>query len=69
MFVVIEIQTDTQTATLVNAYENRNDAENKYHNILAVASVSSVPIHTAVMVTDTGRFVKSESYDHRGGEA
>jgi hypothetical protein len=66
MFVVIEIQTAESVSTIVNAYENRNDAENKYHSVLSFASISEVPIHSAVMLTDDGKFVKSESYDHRG---
>lgn len=40
MFIVIEIQkmSDTQIATLVDSYEDLNQAENKYHTILAAAA-------------------------------
>ena len=64
MFVVIEIQAGDKTATLVNAYEDRNAAEQKYHSILAAASVSKVPVHSAVMLTNEGYFIKSEVYKH-----
>lgn len=46
------------------AYENLNSAESKYHAILSSAAVSSLPIHTAFMLTDTGQVLKSQSYKH-----
>ena len=48
MFIVMEIQTSEQVATIVNAYDDRNQAENKYHAILSAAAVSAVPKHGAV---------------------
>lgn len=63
--VVIEIQSDRETASvLTNSYANRNDAENKYHTILAYAAKSSIPVHSAVMLTDDGYYIKSENYEH-----
>lgn len=66
MFIVIEIQKNQngQVATLVNSYEDRNTAEQKYHMILSAAAVSSVPVHTAVMLMEDGYEIKSESYTH-----
>lgn len=61
MFIVLEIQ---NTATLVNAYNTRNEAENKYHTILAYAAVSSLEKHSAVMLTNDGEFIKSECFEH-----
>lgn len=68
MFIVIEIQTSNTVATLVNAYEDRNQAENKYHAILSAAAVSAVPKHGAVMLTDEGVRLKSECYIHEQPE-
>lgn len=68
MFIVMEIQTSEQVATLVNAYEDRNQAENKYHAILSAAAVSAVPKHGAVMLTDEGVRLKSECYIHEQPE-
>lgn len=65
MFIVMEIQSGDTTSTLVNSFENREQAENKYHNILAYASVSDVPIHSAVMLTAEGYYIKSEHYEHQ----
>lgn len=61
MFIVLEIQ---NTATLVNAYNTRNEAENKYHTILAYAAVSTIETHSAVMFTNEGEFIKSECFKH-----
>lgn len=65
MFVVIEIQASDKVATLVNSYEDRNAAESKYHTILGAAAVSKVPIHSAVLMTDTGKTLKAEHYEHK----
>ena len=65
MFVVIEIQAGDKVATLVNAYEDRNEAESKYHIILGAAAKSKVPVHSAVLLTDTGKTLKAEHYEHK----
>lgn len=64
-FIVLEIQSDNESAAcLINSYENRNDAEAKFYAILSAAAVSSVPTHSAVLLTDTGHGLKSETYEH-----
>lgn len=64
MYIVIEIQTSTTVATLVNSYEDRNQAESKYHQILTAAALSSVPKHSAVLMNDEGQTIKDETYIH-----
>ena len=64
MFIVMEIQTGNQVATIVDSYTDRNAAENKYHSILAAAAISDVPKHGAVMLTEEGVRLKSECYIH-----
>lgn len=64
MYIVLEIQTSTTVATLVNSYEDRNQAESKYHQILTAAALSSVPKHSAVLMNDEGQTIKSETYIH-----
>jgi hypothetical protein len=64
MFIVLEIQTSTTVATIVNSYEDRNQAESKYHQILTAAALSSVPKHSAVLMNDEGNRIKSECYIH-----
>lgn len=66
VFIVMEVQSDNETAaTLINSYTNRNEAESKFHQILYSAAVSNVPTHTAVLLTDTGKALKSETYTHK----
>ena len=35
--------------TLIDSCENRNDAESKYHNVLAAAAISQLPLHCALL--------------------
>jgi hypothetical protein len=64
MYIVLEIQTSTTVATIVNSYEDRNQAESKYHQILSAAALSSVPKHSAVLMDDVGETIKMDSYIH-----
>lgn len=68
MFIVIEIQTSGDTVgTIINKFESIYEAEARYHAILAAAAVSSVPVHAAVILTNSGTLVKSEYYRHEEG--
>lgn len=65
VYVVIEIQSNNETAsTLINSYTNRNEADSKFHQILSAAALSSIPTHSAVLLTDTGKMLKNETYEH-----
>ena len=64
MYIVMEIQKSNTAATIVNTYETRNEAENKYHTILAAAAVSNIPQHAAVLLDDNGEYIKSECFMH-----
>lgn len=65
MFIVTEIQTVSgRTATITTAFATLNEADNKYHSVLAAAAVSDVEIHAAIMYTNSGSCIKSECYRH-----
>lgn len=67
IYIVSEIQSNGTTASVItNTYTDRNDAENKWHTILAYAAKSNTKIHSATMMTDDGYFIKSEHYEHEG---
>ena len=71
MYLVLEIQktNDTTEAHILTSHEDLFAAEQQYHTVLAAAAVSNVPVHSAVILSDTGRTVKGpESYRHDGGE-
>lgn len=65
-YIVIELQTNTDgtVGNLVYAYDDRLQAEQKYHLILASAAVSALPSHAAVILTSDGRMVASQCYRH-----
>lgn len=64
MYIVLEIQTSATVTTLVNSYTDRNQAESRYHQILAAAAISNVPKHSAVLMSDIGETIKMDSYTH-----
>ena len=64
MFIVIELQKSDTLAVLSDTYETRNQAEQKYHTVLAYAAVSNVPKHSAVLLNEDGTYIKSESFEH-----
>lgn len=70
MYIVIELQTDASggVGNLVYKYDTLNEAEAKYHSILAAAAVSALPVHAAAILTNAGTLVRSEYYMH-GGES
>ena len=65
-FIVIEIQTNADGAVgnLVWAYDERAQAEAKYHTVLAAAAVSTLPCHAAVLLTEEGFALASQCYHH-----
>lgn len=65
MFVVVELQENGETLqNLVTAHTTLREAESKYHTVLAAAAVSTVPVHSAVLLSGNGNVIKSESYRH-----
>ena len=64
MYIVMEIQKGNTVSTIVDSYETLNEAENKYHTILAYAAISSVPKHSAVLLTEEGDYIKHECFEH-----
>ena len=68
-FIVVEIQKNPDGAigSLINAYDDRNAAEAKYHTVLAAAAASTMPVHSCAMLTEEGTWIKGECYK-RGEE-
>ena len=66
MFIILETQTNANgtVSTIITQFSDKDQAESKYHQILASAAVSSLPKHTAFMLTDEGYVLKSECYRH-----
>lgn len=66
MIIIQEIQTNgTQTAlTPAATFTDRNQAEARFHTILAAAAVSTVEVHTVIMYDEHGNVLKREFYEH-----
>jgi len=65
-YLVIEIQTNTDgtVGNLVFAYDDRNQAESKYHAVLSAAAISALPMHTCVLFQSDGVLLARQSYMH-----
>ncbi len=63
-YITFEIQSynDGTVGTLVETFNDRLQAESKYHTILAAAAVSAVPVHSAVLMTDEGFVLMADCY-------
>lgn len=68
MFTIIELQTtgeNTTTVTPIPAFSDIKLAYQKYYQVLSAAAVSSVEVHTAMIIDERGGVVRAESFDHR----
>lgn len=65
-YLVIEIQKfDTGAmSTPAYAYDDINAAQSKYHAILSSAAVSKLPVHSAVLMNETGYCIAHEHFTH-----
>ena len=63
-FLVIEIQKDKEEriSNLVTSHDTINEAESKYHSILAAAAISGLPSHAAVIMEENGNPIAHECY-------
>lgn len=62
---VLELQTTAAAGAVIPfVFTDREEAEAKYHSLLAVAAVSQVDKHGAMMFNDDGFVIKSEVYNH-----
>lgn len=65
MFLVLEIQTtETNMSVIPLKYDTLAEAKQQYHTVLAAAAVSSVPIHTAMIINPYGQIVSAEYSEH-----
>lgn len=66
MYIVIELQknTDGVVANIVTSHATLAEAESKFYSILAAAAVNSVPVHSAIIVSEEGFPVKHQCYKH-----
>ena len=65
MFIVTEVQItkEGQTSALNTPYEDANQAQSKYHTVLAAAAISNVYKHAAFLYTEDG-FIAHDCFTH-----
>ena len=65
IFFVVESQVNNGTAGLLTfSFDNRPDAEAKYHTLLAVAAKSNVQKHGVMLCNEDLFVLKEEVYNH-----
>lgn len=64
MFIVAELQKQSPGAIspIITAHENDADAIARYHTVLKAAATSNLLRHSATLLTETGEYIRSESY-------
>lgn len=63
-YIVMEIQKfDTgAVSTPTWAYEDINAAWSKYHSVLSAAALSKLPVHSAVIMNESGYCIEHKSF-------
>lgn len=67
MFIVLEIQKSNSGSVAIvppASYEDRNNAEEKFHQSLAAAAVSNIDVHSVVLLSDKGEWLDGKTYYH-----
>ena len=65
MYKVIELQSyGDSTAHLVFDAATSNEAQSKYHQVLAAAAISNVEVHAACILNNEGRLIMQQAYYH-----
>lgn len=66
MYIVLELQTTNGTTAVVPpvAFDNLEQAYQKFYTVLAAAAVSSVQIHSATMLNENGDLIRAEHFEH-----
>ena len=70
-YIVIEIQkfeNGTIAVPPIATFDSFFEAVSRYHTIMATAAISDVPVHSAVILTDTGQEIKMDSYNKADGQ-
>jgi hypothetical protein len=65
-YIVIELQktADGSIANIATAYDTLNQAYQKFHQVLAYAAVSNLPVHACTMLDETGMYVDGGRFVH-----
>ena len=64
-YIVLEIQTNTDgtVGTIVMKKDTLNEAQSAFYSVLASAAISTLPVHSAVLLTNRGTLIESKTFD------
>lgn len=69
MYIVLEVQKNLDGTGAIVApipvYNTLPEAESCWHSKLAVACISSVPIHTIILMDEDANTIRRETYQHQ----
>ena len=65
-YVVVEMQTnlDGTVSVLTDTFTTVEEAYNKYYTILAYAAISTLPAHSAALLTNKGMLIESKVFEN-----
>ena len=67
MYIIIEMQTTngaTSVVTPIKTKTDLNEALSEYYATLSSAAISSVEVHTVMLITERGEVVRTEKFEH-----
>lgn len=69
-YAVIELQKDAdgKLATLTTTHDTINEAYQKFHQVLAYAAVSTLPLHACTMLDEKGMYIDAGRFIHEQEE-
>lgn len=65
-YLVLEIQTNTDGAIgipPIASFDTLREAQARYYAILSAAAASSLPLHSAAIMDNTGRLIERQSFE------
>lgn len=65
-YIVIEMQKNAEgvVSNIVTEHASLAEAESKYFSVMAAAAVSTIPVHSAIIVSEKAHPVRHEFYEH-----
>ena len=66
MYIVIELQKNEEgvVSNIVTSHNSLAEAESKYYSVLASAAVSTIPMHSAALLSEEASPVRNQCYKH-----